>query len=98
MTPKEKAKELANKMHIESDIIYIMSKVQAKKCSLIAVQEILNILEYPSPQYSYYLAVNIEIDKMKYTKEQAEKLKAKNMPDVKIEFGYYIIESKINFN
>ena len=66
MTPKEKekAKELVNKMHIESDVVYVMSKVQAKKCALIAVQEILNILEYPSPQYSYYLAVNIEIEKL----------------------------------
>ena len=39
---------------------------------------------------------------MKYTKEQAkkakEKLKRKPLPDVKIEFGYYIVESKINFN
>ena len=43
---------------------------------------------------------------MKYTKEQAEKLKRKNMnkytrwvrwyPDIKIENGYYILESKIN--
>lgn len=64
MTPKEKAKELVNKMHIESDIVYIMSKVQARKCALIAVQEILNILEYPSPQYSYYLAVNLELEKL----------------------------------
>ena len=38
---------------------------------------------------------------MKYTKEQAEKAKEKQerktLPDVKIEFGYYIIESKINY-
>ena len=44
---------------------------------------------------------------MKYTKEQAEKLKAKNMPGytkynrplptVKIENGFYIVESKMNY-
>jgi len=43
MTPKEKAKYLVEKMHIESDVIYIMSKVQAKKCALIAVNEILDL-------------------------------------------------------
>ena len=44
---------------------------------------------------------------MKYTPEQAKKLKSKGMngftkynrfiPDVKIDNGYYIIESKMNF-
>lgn len=63
LTPKEKAKELVDKMHIESDIIYVMSKAQAKKCALISVDEILSVLDYPSPQYTYYLAVNIEIEK-----------------------------------
>ena len=63
LTPKEKAKELVEKMHIESDIIYVMSKSQAKKCALIAIDEILSCLDYPSPQYNYYLAVNIEIEK-----------------------------------
>jgi len=62
-TPKEKAKELVEKMHIETDIIYVMSKLQAKKCALIAIDEILSCLDYPSPQYTYYLAVNMEIEK-----------------------------------
>jgi len=39
---------------------------------------------------------------MKYTKEQAqkakEKLERKSLPDVKIEYGFYIIESKLNKN
>jgi hypothetical protein len=38
---------------------------------------------------------------MKYTKEQAkkakEKLEIKSLPDVKIEYGYYIVESKMNY-
>jgi hypothetical protein len=62
-TPKEKAKELVEKMHIENDLIFVMSKLQAKKCALITVDEILSCLDYPSPQYTYYLAVNIEIEK-----------------------------------
>jgi len=37
---------------------------------------------------------------MKYTKEQAQKAKEKqerkSLPDVKIEYGFYIIESKMN--
>ena len=43
ITPKEKAKELIKKMHIENDLIFVMSKVQAKKCALIAVDEILDL-------------------------------------------------------
>jgi len=39
---------------------------------------------------------------MKYTKEQAQKAKEKqerkSLPDVKIEYGFYIIESKLNKN
>jgi hypothetical protein len=38
---------------------------------------------------------------MKYTKEQAkkakEKLEIKPLPDVKIEYGFYIVESKLNY-
>ena len=41
MIPKEKAKELIKKMHIENDLIFVMSKVQAKQCALIAVDEII---------------------------------------------------------
>ena len=38
---------------------------------------------------------------MKYTKEQAkkakEKLEKKSLPDVKIEYGFYVVESKMNY-
>jgi len=64
MTPKEKAKELIKKMHIENDSIFIMSKSHAKKCAIICVNEIINILDYPSPQSTYYLAVNLELEKL----------------------------------
>lgn len=45
MTPKEKAIELVNKMHIKTDVIFVMSKVQAKQCALIAVDEIMEHAE-----------------------------------------------------
>jgi len=38
MTPKEKAIELVSKMHIKTDVIFVMSKVQAKNCALIALE------------------------------------------------------------
>jgi len=51
MTPKEKSIELIKKMHIESDIIYVMSKLQAKKCALIAVDEIIEGVERAFDEY-----------------------------------------------
>ncbi len=41
MTPKEKAKELVNKMY--GDELDYMTEGQAKECALIAVDEILKI-------------------------------------------------------
>jgi hypothetical protein len=65
MTPKEKASNLVDKMHIESDIIYVMSKAQAKKCALIAVDEILNQFTWkPSTGMSYWQEVKQEIEKL----------------------------------
>jgi hypothetical protein len=68
MTPKEKAKELVEKMHIESDIIYVMSKSQAKKCALIAVNEIIKALRKNLPEIGlgkgYWHSVKQEIEKM----------------------------------
>ena len=68
MTPKEKAIDLVRDMEFEIPYVHDPTEPQgddiAKKCALIAVQEILNILEYPSPQYSYYLAVKTEIEKL----------------------------------
>jgi len=61
MTPKEKAFELFEKF-------YQIGKNHdfnfAKECALIAVDEIINILDYPSTQCSFYLAVNIELEKL----------------------------------
>lgn len=68
MTPKEKALELVEKMHIETDIIYVMSKSQAKKCALIAVSEIIKALRKNLPEIGlgkgYWHSVKQEINKL----------------------------------
>jgi hypothetical protein len=70
MTPKEKARSLVDKMHIESDIIYVMSKRQAKQCALIAVDEIRNFhdtlffVTKGSLLDQYLDKVKIEIEKL----------------------------------
>ena len=50
MTPKEKAKELVDKFYYipNSQGIFMMQDYQAKQCALIAVDEILNTIEYSS--------------------------------------------------
>ena len=58
MTPKEKAKELVEKMHIESDIIYVMSKLQAKKCAIKLVDEILNYINIMNKDFNNNLSSN----------------------------------------
>lgn len=64
MTPKEKAKELFDKMDM---IIYTDQdnwKSQCKKCALVAVDEILINIEVPSENYSFWLQVKQEIEKL----------------------------------
>lgn len=62
--PQDKAKELFNKMYnCELDISYYA----AKQCALIAVDEILNKIEYSSQadelsKVSYYQEVKKEIE------------------------------------
>jgi hypothetical protein len=57
MTPKEKAEELFNK-YLEINYHYY----QAKDCALIAVDEILNVIEVPSTEYKYWQEVKKEIE------------------------------------
>ncbi len=71
MTPKEKAIELTNKFykyaHDGSNGSYYNNKIwtkNAKQCALIAVNEILNILDYPIEQYLFYLETQKEIEKL----------------------------------
>ena len=69
MTPKEKANELFNKMDM---IIYTDQdnwKSQCIRCALIAVDEILNTIEYSSQadelsKVNYWQEVKQEIEKL----------------------------------
>lgn len=71
MTAKDKAIELTNKFykyaHDGSNWSYYDTKIwtkNAKQSALIAVNEILNILDYPSEQYLFYLETQKEIEKL----------------------------------
>lgn len=70
MTPKEKAKELVDKYmpHIAGADRYnttlgIYSKAISKNCALIAVEEVLNILD-ENHNIKYWLEVKKEIGKL----------------------------------
>ena len=71
MTPKEKAKELFNKLYmaIPSDEMGKCDNA-AKKCALIAVNEILKAVDNPDETYlmkhsvNYWTEVKQEIEKL----------------------------------
>lgn len=63
MTPKEKAKELLEKY--DETLTYLESKSKAKQCAIIAVDEILDVIEDPTgKEIKYYLEVRKEIEKI----------------------------------
>ena len=71
MTAKEKAQELVDKFRneITSFLGDNMKKINAKKCALIAVDEILFLLEFNldfrmERSITYYLEVKKEIQKL----------------------------------
>lgn len=65
MNPKEKAIELIELFQLAPDgQIFIMSKNHSKKCALLAVDELLSVIEYESNQYLFYLQVKQEIIKL----------------------------------
>ena len=69
-TPKEKAKELYDKMmyHLMYNCQPTLSEMVAKQCALIAVYEILkshnNLYGVNSEKTKYYLEVKKEIEKL----------------------------------
>lgn len=75
MTPKEKAKELFNKMYHVDDPMgnYPMCFDTAKQCALIAVDEIMynNLMEYPQHSMIYNPHKN---DYWQQVKHEIEKL------------------------
>jgi hypothetical protein len=67
MTPKEKANELYSKFDnlLNKDFIHpIVYDNQLKKCALIAVDEILNMLIGSTTIISYWQEVKQEIEKL----------------------------------
>ena len=72
MTPKEKAKELFDKMYNSKDLmgIYPMCFETSKQCALIAVDEILEIINETmilvdiESDYDYWQEVKQEIEKL----------------------------------
>ena len=67
MTPKEKAKDLIDKMiyHIMYNCQPTLSGMVAKECALIAVNEILSQFKWrPSDGLSYWTEVKQEINKL----------------------------------
>ncbi len=70
MNPKEKAREIFDKMYSVEDCSgdYNMTIDTAKQCALIAVDEILNALNWhmfhkPYAQFDYWHEVKTEINK-----------------------------------
>jgi hypothetical protein len=75
MTPKEKAKELVDKMYLVDDSMgnYPMCYETARQCALITVDEILNALssdrisyggEYRYEESDFWIYVKEEIKKL----------------------------------
>jgi hypothetical protein len=70
MTPKEKAKELVDKMYLVPELngSCILTKHTAKECALIAVDELIKLYEFENPhrgfKISYWDDVKTEIEKL----------------------------------
>jgi hypothetical protein len=73
MSAKEKAKKLFLKFYRDNDLLVEdLSKIQAKECALIAVDEILDVWENQQPRrfeewlgiFQYWQEVKQEIEKL----------------------------------
>lgn len=68
MTPKEKAQELVKKYEIQFlSFGDYLPTIKSKQCALIAVNEILNVIEDEREGFNwktYYLEVKQEIEKL----------------------------------
>lgn len=78
MTPKEKAKELVDKMsYNDFDEDHNCSNYVAKNCALIAVDEVLNVIPYSimdTHKGEVYFYENEERDYWQEVKQEIEKL------------------------
>lgn len=59
MTPKEKAKELVDKMYV--GFVHDLYTYKSKKCAIYAVDEILNLPFVLEKERQYWLDVKAEI-------------------------------------
>ena len=65
MTPRKKANDLVLEMHrIENDPNFYMSIDNAKKCALIAVENIIGMVDEESLYSQYWDEVKEEIQKL----------------------------------
>ena len=65
MTAKEKAKKLTDKYYKGSDLLYQdISWIQAKECAKIAIQEILDLDDFSVEGRTYWIEVNIELERI----------------------------------
>ena len=65
MTIKNKAEKLVLSMYrIENDTDYYMSIDNAKKCALVAIDEILGMVDEESLYFEYWNEVKEEIEKI----------------------------------
>jgi len=65
MTPKEKAEDLID-LFVRDGYDLVMSEKMAKRCALIAVNEILNVLEIPEQniEREFWYEVEQEINNL----------------------------------
>ena len=65
MTPRKKANDLVLEMHrIENDPNFYMSIDNAKKCALVAVENIIGMVDEESLYSQYWYEVKNEINKL----------------------------------
>ena len=62
MSPKEKAKELIDKMYATQGPEYGITEDEAKQCALVAVDEVLNVID--NFEMIYWESVKQEIEKL----------------------------------
>jgi hypothetical protein len=62
MTPKDKAKELIDKMYATQGPEYGITEDEAKQCALVAVDEVLNVID--NFEMIYWESVKQEIEKL----------------------------------
>ena len=76
MTPKEKAEELVDKFHmkvLDRDGTSAMNGFEVKQCALIAVDEILTVVNFYEKQNCRLLIDNMKVLYWQEVKQEIEK-------------------------